>query len=225
MPGTVSMSGLPHEKVKWNHLLPRTTFSTSFHTHPLASLPQKNLFLHPLIGSRYTFLSYTKEDTLHISTQAPLLATDPVLGGESCGDRGLEVEIVILETSTIFSSYPTSTSNVYPTEALVCFSSWILQMCVDICMKSAYATFCCLSGLSGVVRGATYSSTFLNISIKHLFKTTTQQRENIFFWYFLRLGSEHIAEGRCTGTGMCSEVIQNKRWEKGTRNRCREVKK
>lgn len=67
------------------------------------------------------------------------------------------------------------------TEALFCFSSWMLQrMCEDMCKKSVYATFYYVSRLPGVVKGATlslYCSTFLNTSIKYLFKTTTLKKQ------------------------------------------------
>lgn len=102
------------------------------------------------------------------------------------------------------------------TEAFFCFSSSILQRrCVDICKKIVYATFNCLSGLPGFVRGTVlslYSSTFLNTLIKYLFKSTILKKEKKDdFWDLLRLGSENVAGGRCSGTGTSNERIQNKR--------------
>ena len=41
-----------------------------------------------------------------------------------------------------------------------------------------------------------------------MFKSTTE--EMLMTWDFLRLEQEHVAGGRCAGTGICSEIIQNK---------------
>lgn len=51
-----------------------------------------------------------------------------------------------------------------------------------MCKENGYVTCCCPSGLRGVVNSATlflYNHTFLNISIKHLFKTTRLQKEKV----------------------------------------------
>lgn len=111
------------------------------------------------------------------------------------------------------SSPPTPPPLLVSIITLFGFSSW--ESSENVCgyvYKKCICNFLLTFWLPGVVRGAIlplYSSTFLNTSIKYLFKTTPK-KEDYDFGDFLRLEREHIAGGRCTGTGICSEIIPNK---------------